>query len=204
MSDERERWNERYRNGDHGDGEEPSPLLAEFVESLPDGRALDVATGTGRNARFLAEQGYRVDAVDISEEALAIARERTADTDLAGTVDWIRADLDDYALPEDSYDVVVVDFYHTLGRLPAIKEALAPGGCLVYEHFLRSATPTDRGPSGDRFRFRSNDLLRACLDLTILHYEETTRTDADGGRAAIVTLVARDSAGGAQRYPSHA
>ena len=58
--------------------DEPSPLLASVVESLPDGRALDVATGAGRNALFLAEHGYRVDAVDVSEEALAIARDRAA------------------------------------------------------------------------------------------------------------------------------
>lgn len=200
MSNERERWNERYRSDDFSPSDAPSPLLAEFVESLPSGRALDVATGAGRNALFLAERGYRVDAVDVSEEALAVARERAADRSIDGEIDWIRADVDEYSLSKGGYDVVVVNYYHTLDRLPAIKEALAPGGVLVYEHYLRSSAPTDRGPSGDRYRFRSNDLLRACLDLTVLHYEETVRTD-DGGSAAVVTLIARNSAGGAQRYP---
>lgn len=91
-------------------------------------------------------------------------------------------------------------YYHALDLLPDLKEALAPGGVLLYEHHLRSADEVDRGPDGDRYRFRSNDLLRACLDLTVLHYEEGTRTD-DGRTSAIVTLVARNSSSGAQRYP---
>jgi SAM-dependent methyltransferase len=144
----------------------------------------------GRNALFLADRGYQVDAVDISEEALATARDRAAERSL--NVEWIRADLDEYDLREGVYDVVVVNFYQALDLLPDLKEALAPSGFLLYEHHLQSAEPVDRGPSGDRYRFRSNDLLRACLDLMILHYEEKTRTDDDGRTAAIVTLVARD------------
>ena len=198
MPDDRERWNERYRSDDFSLPDTQSPLLEEFVASLPNGRALDVATGTGRNALFLAEHGYRVEAVDISDEALSIARDRAAERSL--DIEWIRADFDEYPLPEGVYDVVVVNFYHTLDRLPSIKEALASDGVLVYEHHLRSTESVDRGPSGDRYRFRSNDLLRACLDLTVLHYEERTRTD-DGRNATIVTLVARNSAGGAQQYP---
>jgi hypothetical protein len=89
---------------------------------------------------------------------------------------------------------------HTaLDRLPDLKEALAPGGVLCYEHHLRSPE-AERGPSDDRHRFRSNDLLRAALDLTVLHYEETTYDDEDG-TTAVATLVARNTQGGSQRYP---
>lgn len=198
MSDERAYWDEQYRTGEFDPPEIPSPLLEEIVNLLPEGRALDIATGTGRNALFLAEQGYAVDAIDISEEALATARDRAAERSLE--VDWIRADLLDYEFPERAYDVVMVDFYTAFDRLPDIKDALAPDGVLLYEHHLRSTDPIECGPEGDRYRFRSNDLLHACLDLTVLRYEETTRT-VDGRTAAVVALVARNSAGGAQRYP---
>lgn len=197
MVDDRARWNRKYRTGKFDPPDEPAPFLAEVAEVLPAGCALDVATGAGRNALFLAERGYAVDAVDISEEALTIARDRAAERDL--DVNWIRADLDEYEFPVSAYDVVTVSFYHALDRLPDIKEALTPGGMLVYEHHLRSADPVERGPGGDRFRFRSNDLLRACLDLTVLHYEEKIRKD--DGQAAIVGLLARNSAGGTQQYP---
>lgn len=198
MRTEREKWDERYRSGEFDPPDAPSPLLEESVESLPPGRALDIATGTGRNALFLAEHGYRVDAIDISGEALALARERASERSLS--VNWIQADIDEYPFPERTYDVVTVSFFDVLHRLPDIKESLAPDSVLCYEHHLRSAEPTDRGPSGDRYRFRSNDLLRACLDLTVLHYEETTNEE-DGQTSAVVTLVARNSSGGTQRYP---
>jgi hypothetical protein len=58
------------------------------------------------------------------------------------------------------------------------------------------------GPSSDRHRYRSNDLLRACLDLTILAYEERRRPTDDGDAVATATVVARRSSGGTQSYPA--
>ena len=200
MNEERENWNERYRTGEFDPPETPSPLLRNAVGSLPEGRALDIATGTGRNALCLAEQRYEVDAIDISDEALAIARERAIERSLS--VNWIRSAIEDYSFPEQAYDVVMVDFCTLPHRLPDVKEALAPGGVFLYEHHLRSAAPVKRGPSSDRYRFRSNDLLHSCLDLTVLHYEEKTRIE-DGREAAIVTLIGRNSSGGAQEYPNY-
>lgn len=197
--DDRTYWNERYRDETFRLPAEPSRPLRAFADSLPDGRALDVATGTGRNALFLAEQGYEVDAVDVSGVALAQARDRAAERAPEGHVNWIQTDLDTYCLPEAAYDVVAVSFYSALDLLPDLKEALAPGGVLCYEHHLRSPE-ADRGPSDDRHRFRSNDLLRAALDLTVLHYEEQTRVE-DGRTSAVATLVARNTHGGSQRYP---
>lgn len=198
MTDDRDDWNERYRDGEFELPQAASPLLERCADWLPPGRALDVATGTGRNALFLAERGYEVDAVDVSDEALGTARDRATDRDV--TINWIQADLEQYPLATETYDVVVVTFYHVLDRLADLKEALAPGGVLLYEHHLRADPPAERGPSSDRYRFRSNDLLRACLDLTVLHYAERTRVE-DGRRSAVATLAARNSHGGAQSYP---
>ncbi|WIV65963.1 class I SAM-dependent methyltransferase [Natrialbaceae archaeon AArc-T1-2] len=203
MTDDRERWNEKYSSDDQFElPEDPIPELERRIDTLPDGRALDVATGTGRNAICLATQGYDVEAVDVSDEALERARrwadERDAD------VEWIRADLTDpdsgFDLEADAYDLITVSFFAALDLLPDLKEALAPGGVLVYEHHLRSSEPVEIGPSSDRHRYRSNDLLRACLDLTILTYEER-RCAVNDGTAAVMTLVARNSSGGAQSYP---
>jgi SAM-dependent methyltransferase len=199
MNETKDNWNERYRSGEFDPPDAPSPLVERTIGSLPEGRALNVATGTGRNAVFLAEQGYEVDAVDIADEALATARERASERSVS--VNWTRADLDGHSFPEGAYDVITMSFYRAFERLPDVKEALAPDGVLLYEHHLRSADPVDRRPSTDRYRLRSNDLLHACLDLTVLQYEEKTRTDDDGRTAAIVSLVARNSTGGVQEYP---
>jgi SAM-dependent methyltransferase len=200
MNEERENWNKRYRTGEFEPPETPSPLLQNAVDTLPQGQALDIATGTGRNALFLAEQGYEVDAIDISDEALGIARKRAAERSLS--INWIQADIDDYGFPEQAYDVVMVNFYTLPHRLPDVKEALTADGVLLYEHHLRSADSVECGPSSDRYRFRSNDLLRSCLDLTVLHYEEKTRVE-NGRKAAIVTLIGRNSSGSAQEYPTY-
>ena len=197
MTDERERWNERYSDVDFELPDEPIPELERRVATLPEGRALDVATGTGRNALFLAERGYDVDAVDVSDAAIETARRRADERDV--DANWIRADLAGFDLEADAYDVISVSFFAALEHLPDLKTALAPGGVLVYEHHLRSSDPVDVGPSSDRHRYRSNDLLRACLDLTILSYAERRRP-LPGGTAAVATLVARNSRGGTQSY----
>jgi SAM-dependent methyltransferase len=199
---DRERWNERYRSDDGFDlPDRPMPALARRIDSLPTGRALDVATGTGRNARFLASEGYDVDAIDVADAALERAARVAADRGVDDRITWIRADVTDYAFERAAYDVITVSFFAALDRLPDLKAALAPGGVLCYEHHLRSSDPVDAGPSTDRVRFRSNDLLRACLDLTVLEYRERTRTDERGRTAAVATLVARKSTGGTQSYP---
>jgi SAM-dependent methyltransferase len=205
VNDDRDRWNERYGAAEFDPADDPIPELERRIGTLPDGRALDVATGTGRNALFLAEHGYDVDAVDISEAGLERARDRAAQRGV--DVDWRRADLAEFDPGRERYDVITVSFFAALEHLPDLKEALAPGGVLVYEHHLRSSDSVD-GPSTDRYRYRSNDLLRACLDLTILSYEERRRPVGDSGddengdsQIAVATLVARRSSGGTQSYP---
>ncbi len=191
-------WDERFREGEYPTDPDPSPVLREYVASFPDGRALDLATGTGRNAVFLAEEGYDVDAIDRSREGLKLARENARASGVS--VDWIQADATEYPFPESTYDVITVSYYRTLDRLGDLKAALAPGGVLFYQHHLRSSDPVDIGPGSDRYRFRSNELLRACLDLTVLYYQERTE-DVDGRTSATVVLVARNSTGGEQSYP---
>lgn len=207
--DERARWEARYRE-DTADSEdtgdpyeapaEPSPLLVAFAEALPDGRALDVATGTGRNAAFLAERGWTVHAVDVAREALVRGRTRTIDG--PGSVEWIQADVDTYCLRPASYDVVTVTFFDARGRLGDLQAALAPGGVLCYEHYLlrpeRDGEHGGDGP-GDRYRFAPNELLSACDDLTVLYYAER---EVEG--RALVRLVARNSTRTRQEYPAAA
>ncbi|MCL7416384.1 MAG: class I SAM-dependent methyltransferase [Halalkalicoccus sp.] len=179
--DERARWNERYREREPPS--EPSDLLRERIDSLPEGRALDVATGGGRNAICLADHTYSVDAIDVSEEGLRIARERAEDRGVSERIEFVRDTVEEYDFPAAVYDVIVVSYYYSLDALPDLKRALAPGGVLLYEHRL--------DPPGDdshRFRFHPNDLLRACLDLRVVSYEEPMEvTDEE----TAVRLVAR-------------
>jgi hypothetical protein len=74
------------------------------------------------------------------------------------------------------------------------------GGHLFVEHHLRSTDPTPAGPGGDRYRFAVNELLYACLDLTVLYYEETTE-DGGGRQRAAARVLARETSGPRQSYP---
>ncbi|WP_137285759.1 class I SAM-dependent methyltransferase [Halorussus salinisoli] len=194
-------WDERFRDGDYPRDPDPSPVLRRYVDAFPDGRALDIATGTGRNAVFLAEEGYQVDAIDQSSEGLRIARQNAIDRGVDERTNWIRADVPTYAFPESTYDVVTISFYRAVDRFPDIKEALTTGGVLFVQHHLRSSDSLQSGPSGDRYRFAANELLHACLDLTVLYYDERTETRDDGRSGAVVRIVARNSSGHHQSYP---
>jgi len=194
-------WDERFRTGAYPTDPDPSPVLARYVDGFPDGRALDVATGTGRNAVFLAQRGHRVEAIDRSRVGLEVARATAADRGVVDRTDWLVADAAEFRFPRDRYAAVAIGSYRPLDRLPDIEDALIEGGYLFVEHHLRSTEPVDAGPSGDRYRFAANESLHAGLDMTVPHYDETTRT-RDGRRRATAGLVARNSTGRRQSCPS--
>ncbi|MBI5569519.1 MAG: class I SAM-dependent methyltransferase [Desulfomonile tiedjei] len=129
VEEDREKWNRRYA-GKAIELPEPDPFLVAHQEYLGSGRALDLACGTGGNAIFLAEHGYRVDAVDISWHALsqlhAIARAR------ALRVRCILVDLDYFPVPAARYDLVVAFYFYDPRLLTSVREALKPGAILIY------------------------------------------------------------------------
>jgi len=194
-------WDERFRSGDYPPDPEPSAVLQRYVDGLPAGRALDVATGTGRNAVYLAEAGYHVEAIDQSREGLRIARERARDRGVADRLALVQADVPSSAFPTARYDLVTVSYYRAVDRFPDLREALVDGGYLFVEHHLRATDPTSGGPRGDRYRFAANELLHACLDLTVLHYEEGAEERAGGDHRAVARILARKSSGTKQSYP---
>lgn len=195
-------WDERFRTGEYPREPDPAPLLERYVDALPPGRALDVATGTGRNAVFLAEEGYAVEAIDQSREGLRIARERARERGVEDRLDCLQVDVPSHAFPERRYDLITISFYRTVDRLPDIVDALAEDGVLFYEHHLRSTEEYEAGPSGDRYRFGANELLHVALGLTVLAFDAKTERRDDGRTAMRTQIVARNSTGQAQSYPA--
>lgn len=105
-------WEDHYREhrAPHG---EPSPHLVATVARLPIGTALDAGCGPGSDARWLAAQGWRVTAVDVSPTVIQQARERTADgpAEVAQRIAWVAADLATWEAPQ-RYDLVVSQYVH--------------------------------------------------------------------------------------------
>ncbi|ELZ12672.1 methyltransferase type 11 [Halovivax asiaticus JCM 14624] len=160
----------------------PSPVLSDVIGALSPGRALDVATGHGRNAISLAERGWTVDAIDISRAMLDPARRRADDRGVS--VNWLLADVDDYCFPSGAYDLVTISFFDTRDRLDAIRQTLVPGGVLCYEHHLVSEARAGPGVA-TRYRFEPGELRTLVDDMIVAHYVE----DLDARR---VELVARN------------
>lgn len=187
--DERTRWDERYASGSYRPRTDPTPFLLDWLGRIPRGRALDVATGTGRNALALAAAGFDVDAVDVSPVALERAAAEADRRDLA--VRWHAADLDTDPLPGEGYDLITVLRYRNEALWPRLAAALAPDGWVVVEHHLRTTLPDAGGPSSPDFRLRPGELLEAFGHLRIVHHDERVEPDDAGdGRFVIARLVA--------------
>lgn len=125
------RWNERYSRRDPFF--EPADLLVEHAHLLAGGRALDLACGTGGNAFFLAEHGYRVDGFDISNAGLRIAQTEARRRSL--DVNWVQAAARHLPLAGPTYGCIVVFRFLIRPVMPKLKRLLKPGGVLFYESY---------------------------------------------------------------------
>lgn len=153
-------WNERYRSRDRIWSGEPNRHLVAEVAGLEPGRALDVGSGEGADALWLAERGWRVTAVDISSVALdrAETHARGRGAQISERLTWLRADVTRWSPPEPPFDLVTAQFMHMLpnprARLFAdLAAAVAPGGELlvVAHHPSDLETGVPRPPMPELF-----------------------------------------------------
>jgi SAM-dependent methyltransferase len=191
--DERSAWDRRYAQGEYTPRTSPSPFfvqwLPEVARTRPTGtaRALDVATGAGRHALHLAEAGYAVDAVDISQVAVGLGE--AAALKRGVRVNWLCTDLDEFQ-PEPGYHLITVFRYRNLALWPLLADALADGGWVLVEHHLRTTADVD-GPPNDEFRVAPGELLRAFGSLRVMHYSEQIEVgDRPDTMHAVVRMAA--------------
>jgi SAM-dependent methyltransferase len=143
----------------------PSPWLLRWAPLLQPGRqALDLACGSGRHVRWLAEQGLRVTAVD---------RDTAALSGLAGQAETLAADIEagPWPLGQRQFDLVLVNNYLWRPLWPRILGALAPGGLLVCETFAQGNETVGR-PARPEFLLAPGELLEVCAGLRIVGYED--------------------------------
>jgi SAM-dependent methyltransferase len=177
---DRERWDASYSARGHSDDSPPSWLDA-FAAELPRvGRALDVAAGSGRVARFWAARGLESLAVDVSPVALRLAREAAARAGLELATREL--DLERDPLPEGPF--AAISCFHYLQRelFPRLRERLAPGGVLACE--IATVRNLERHPKPSaRFLLEPNELRALCAGLELLSYTEEWRDERFLARA---------------------
>ncbi|MGB3683930.1 MAG: class I SAM-dependent methyltransferase [Rubrobacteraceae bacterium] len=132
-------WDERYRSRNHLWSGKPNPHLVGHVSGLGGGTALDVGSGEGAEAIWLAERGWWVTALDVSTVALERGASHAAEAgvDVARRINWLHEDLMIWKGPEpDSYDLVTSQFLH-LPKEPReslfrrLAASVSPGGTLL-------------------------------------------------------------------------
>lgn len=191
-----QQWDERFDRQMYLYGKAPVEFLREQIPNLRVGKALCLAAGEGRNAVFLAQEGFDVLAVDASskglDKAIALAKARGA------TIETEVADLQTYDLGVEQYDLVTDFYYHQPDLFPKVMRALKPGGFFILQGFSIDQPSTNRfGPKNPDFLMKPNELLSYFEGYRIRHYEDTLVELDEGmhqGSAAIVRLVVEKTA----------
>jgi SAM-dependent methyltransferase len=129
-------WEERYRTAQRLWSGRANDVLVTEAADLAPGRALDAGAGEGGDALWLAERGWRVTAVDLSQVALDRGARAAEERGLADRVDWRQADLSEEAPEPAAYDLVTSAFLHPPADvreevLRALADSVAPGGTLL-------------------------------------------------------------------------
>ncbi len=196
MSDaDLEKWNKIYADSGDALPRSPSQLLCQHIHLATLGRALDVACGSGRNALFMAAQGFVVDAIDISDVGLARARTQADAQNLP--IAWYCQDLlvEDPRLPHDNYQLIILFRFVAPALLPRLIDHLAPGGLLVIEEHMHVPdelmSENISGPSSARFRVAPGELSAALQHLELLNCHEGLVEEGNGSRAVLSQVIGR-------------
>jgi SAM-dependent methyltransferase len=202
----RDAWNERYAARELIWSAEPNHLFAEQVQDLVPGTALDVACGEGRNALWLAEQGWQVTAIDFSDVAIDKARRIAAERGV--TVKWIADDVSECPLPERAFDLVCILYLHTDPAeralwLPRVIDAVSPGGTFLYiGHDPSNIEHGVGGPQKPELLPSTDELSKCLRGFEIVVAEVVERpVDADPGHGRDLSGVALDALVRAVRRP---
>ncbi|SDU45372.1 Tellurite resistance protein TehB [Desulfobacula phenolica] len=159
---DRKKWNSKYlKNIGNSD---PSEILVKYVSLAPKGKALDIACGNGRNSRFLAQKGFQVDAVDISN----IAMSHLADKDTR--INVICQDIDSWQIPQNRYQIIINIRFMDRRLFPMIQKGLKSGGVLIFESFIDEKK---------EYCVKQNEFLHAFESFHVVYYEERETKHSD-------------------------
>jgi SAM-dependent methyltransferase len=191
-------WDERYSSKEYAYGKTPNKFLEENFRAIPKGNVLSLAEGEGRNAVFLARQGYSVTAVDGSEVGLQKAK-KLADENRV-SVEFIHADLTKFDIGENRWDGIISIFCPLPSALRKELHKKVVAGLKTNGVFLLEAYTPDQlkyrtggGSSADTMTTKES-LIRELASLRFKHLIELERDVVEGvyhtGLGAVVQAIA--------------
>jgi len=183
MKADQSKWDARYQSTQYPTL--PSTILTEFYRLAAAGNALDIATGNGRNAFFLAQNKFKVDAVDISKVGINNSAIEES------SINFIHQDLDHFNIPQNHYDIVININFLDRNLFPKIKQSLKKDGLLIFQTKLKPADSVIKRNRSTASHFLSpNELLDAFHDLHIIYYSEHKTKLINDVSFQIASLVA--------------
>lgn len=184
---DKERWESKYQTKKMP--KQPVEIVEKYAKLASGKMALDIACGQGRNARFLAQQGFKVDALDISPTALQ-------SLDGIENITTKEVDFDTYQLEENKYDLIVCTYFLERALFPQIEKALKEGGLLILETFMHHHENT-KEPSNRRFMLEEGE-LEVTFDerYDLMHLREFMDEDLCGEKTMKGAIVAKKRHGG--------
>jgi tellurite methyltransferase len=170
--DTRTKWNSKHKEQlEQKKGPTANRRLEGLSLYLNGGRALDIACGLGGNSFFLAKKNYQVQAVDISDIAIAYIQDQITKRKLS--INPQKCDLTDLnklQWPCDSFNLVVITYYLDRELFPTVKKIIAENGYFFMETYFQSSQ--DNQKISNQYMLRPQELLSEFEDWKILFYEE--------------------------------
>lgn len=189
MKSDQKRWDQKFKEKKFAFGKKANSFLRRHITLLPKGKALDLAAGEGRNAVFLAQHGFKVDAVDISEIGLRKTEELAGKREVR--VHTILADLDTYQIKRGEYNLITNFYFLSRSLIPKMKRGLKKGGMVIFETYLLEHRMLHTGgPNNPKYFLKPNELLHLFKGFRILFYREGIFEEG-GKRKAIASLIAQ-------------
>jgi len=193
-------WDQRYNEAGFAYGDQPNGFLVEQVRMLKPGTCLCLAEGQGRNAIWLAQQGFSVTAMDQSPVGMTRAQHLAAERGVA--IDTQVGDLTDFDLGDSRWDNIVSIFGHLPSGLrrsvhQRIVQALKPGGVFLLEAYTPEQLdmPGTGGPSDPDMLPTAGMVRSEAEGLEFMIAREVNREVNEGdyhhGMSAVVQIVAR-------------
>ena len=182
---DKERWNKKYQDKVIPQiPSTPIKLLQDYASLATGKDALDIACGMGRHSKYLANQGFTVDALDISSVAIATLQK----------LEYIHAtevDFDSYALTKEKYDLIICAYFLERKLFPQMIAALKPNGLLIFETLLHDKE-NESEPSNPDFLLQKGELAdyfsKECELLTMKEWKDV---DYKGNATMKASMVAK-------------
>ncbi len=173
-------WDARYKEGFYNNDLEAHEILKRYYKEIGQGIVIDIAMGTGRDAAFLSEKGYRVMGIDMSKEAIKVFKDRFKGQ--TERVSCIIGDANHLPFKKNIAEGVIVFYFLIREIMDEIKAILKNGGVIIYETFLKRQNMIDRWRNPE-YLLEDGELYGFFSEFELILYEEMILKDGKKDKA---------------------